>query len=75
MGNRIGAATAALLPHPTRLHTPSLGELLGGQNFKEKTFSQVVLCSELCSSVFHVFSVNKLRCMAVHISSHPQTTR
>ena len=60
MGNRIGAATPALVPHPTRRDTPSLGELLGGQNFKEKTVGQGVLCSDLCSGTFHIFSINEL---------------
>jgi hypothetical protein len=65
MGNRIRAATPALLPHPTRRHTPSLGKFLGGQDFKEQTVSQGVLCSELCSTVFHISSISELRCMAV----------
>jgi len=65
MGNRIGAATSALVPHPTRRDTPPLCELLGGQNFKEKTVGPAVLCSELCSADFHIFSINKLWCIAV----------
>jgi len=55
MGNRIGAATPALFPHPSRRDAPSLGEFLCGQNFTEKAVSRGVLCSDLCSNVFHVF--------------------
>lgn len=58
MGNRIGAATSALLPHPTRWNTPPLSKFLGSQNLKERALAGCVLCSGLCSSGFHAFSIN-----------------
>jgi hypothetical protein len=65
MRNRVGAATSALIPYPTRRYTPPLSEFFGGQHFKEKTLGWRVLCSELCSSGFHTFPVNKFERMAV----------
>lgn len=35
VGNRVGAPTSTLIPHPTRRNPPSVSEFLGGQNFKE----------------------------------------
>jgi len=65
MGNRVGAATSTLLLHPTRRNPQPVSEFLGGQDFEEGTLRRGVLCSELCSSIFHVFSINSFHCMAV----------
>lgn|ERR1017187_1752234 len=65
VGNWVRTSTSALIPHPTGRDTPPLGELLGGQNFKERTLCWCVLCSELCSSGFHRFPFKELQCMAV----------
>jgi hypothetical protein len=65
VGNRVRTSTSALIPHPTGRDTPPLSELLGGQNFKERTLCWCVLCSELCSSGFHRFPFKELQCMAV----------
>jgi hypothetical protein len=65
MGNRIGAATPALIPHPTRRDPPPLSEFFRRQNFKARTLGWRVLCSELCSSGFHTFPINKSQRIAV----------
>jgi hypothetical protein len=65
VGDRIGATTSALFSHPTRGNAPSLGEFIGRQDLEEKTIGRGVLCSDLCSSVFHIFSINDLRYTAV----------
>jgi hypothetical protein len=63
--DRVRASASALFPHPTGRDTPSVGEFLGGQNFKERTLGWCVLCSELCSSAFHRFPFKEFQCMAV----------
>jgi hypothetical protein len=65
MRDRIGTATPALIPHPTRWDPPPLSEFLSGQNFEERPLGWRVLCSGLCSSGFHTFPVNKFQRMAV----------
>jgi hypothetical protein len=55
VGNRVRTTTSTLLPDPSWRDTPPLGELVGGQNFKERTLSRCILCSKLCSSGFHRF--------------------
>jgi hypothetical protein len=72
MRNRVGAPTSALIPHPTRRDSPPLSEFLSSQNFKERTFGWRVLCSGLCSSGFHTFSINEFRCMAVRETAIPR---
>lgn len=59
MRDRVGAASATLLPNPTRRDSPPFGEFLCSQNFKERPTGWRVLCSGLCSSDFHTFSVSK----------------
>jgi hypothetical protein len=65
MRNGVGAATPALIPHPARRDTPPLSEFIGGQNFKERSPRPLGLCSELCSSRFHAFTINGFQRMAV----------
>ena len=42
-----------------------MSEFFGSQDFKERTLRRGVLCSDLCSSSFHSFPINKFWCMAV----------
>jgi hypothetical protein len=65
MGNWVAATTAALLPHPTRGNPPPTGEFFGSENFKEWSLGLRVLCSGLCSNVFHAFPINEFWCTAV----------
>jgi hypothetical protein len=72
MRNGVGAAIPALIPHPARRDTPPLGEFIGGQNFKERPTSRLVLCSDLCSRGFHTFAINEFQCMAVRRTAAPR---
>jgi hypothetical protein len=58
MRDWVGAATSALLSDPARRNSPFLSKLFRGQNFEKGADIHRVLCSGLCSSVFHIFSVN-----------------
>jgi hypothetical protein len=63
--NWVGTSASALVPDPTRRNSPPLSEFLGGQHFEKRLLGRRVLCSGLCSSVFHAFPINKFWCMAV----------
>lgn len=65
VGDGIGAAAAALLPHPRSRNSPAFRQVFRRKDLEERPSYTAVAVLRLCSSHFHALSFSSLLTLAV----------